>query len=72
MGLGGTANPLMAQDQFRSDLSIWLKPHSGNIPASGENATMKITSNSVRTAGYVELDNLREARYELLEGALEE
>ena len=57
MGLGGTANPLMAQNQLRSDLSIWLKPHSGNIPASRENATMK-------------LEDLRGEKYVLLEGKL--
>ena len=30
-----------------------------------------ITTNAVRTAGYVEWDNLREARYMLLEGSLD-
>ena len=31
-----------------------------------------VTSNAVRTAGYVRIDNLREDRYVLLEGALDE
>ena len=45
--------------------------YSSKLQLEGQPREM-ITSNSVRTAGYVELDNLREARYELLEGALEE
>lgn len=38
-----------------------------DLAASGADRT-RIVTNSIRTAGYVQLYNLREARYELLYG----
>ena len=38
---------------------------------SGEGAKRKITTNSIRTAGYVQPEHLRDPRYEVLDGALE-
>ena len=62
-GLGGPQYPswlkAYAQDQPGGDLSIWLKPHNGNIPSWRGNTTM-------------ELGDLSGERYVLLEGKLEE